>query len=77
LDHIDDHLPRSRAAIAQLERSLQRLETVVAKGHHGDLFLEQELRAAKADYARLDETSRLVEERLDVAVNRLRSVLED
>ncbi|HVI50060.1 MAG TPA: hypothetical protein VM661_02495 [Candidatus Sulfotelmatobacter sp.] len=77
MDHIDDQLPRSRAAIAQLERALQRLENVVAKSHHGDLFLEQELRAAKADYARLDETSRAVEERLDVAINRLRSVLED
>lgn len=77
MDPIDDQLPRSRAAIAQLEKSLQRLEAVVAKGHHGDLFLEQELRAARADYARLDETSRMVEERLDVAINRLRSVLED
>jgi len=77
LDQIDDQLPRSHAAIAMLEKSLARLESVVAKAHHGDLFLEQELTAARADYARLDEASRSVEERLDVAINRLRAVLED
>lgn len=87
LDPIDEQLPRSRAAIEQLERALQRLETVVSRSHHRDLFveqelksarsLEQELQTARADYARLDETSRLVEERLDVTINRLRSVLEE
>lgn len=77
MDQIDDQLPRSLAAIAMLEKSLVRLESVVAKAHHADPFLEQELTAARADYARLDEASRAVEERLDVAINRLRAVLED
>lgn len=77
MDHIDDQRPRSHAAIAQLEKALQRLETVVTKGRHGDLFVEQELKAVRDDNARLDESSRLVEERLDMAINRLRAVLED
>ncbi|OIQ92782.1 hypothetical protein GALL_253030 [mine drainage metagenome] len=77
MDPLESQLPRSRVALQSLERALARLEGVVARGHHGDLFLAQQLQAMKADYARLDETSRAVEERLDATIGRLRSLLEE
>jgi len=76
LDRFDDHMPRTRIAMQAMEKALARLEGVTAKGTHGDLFLEQEVKALRADYARLDETAAEVEERLDGAILRIRSVLE-
>jgi hypothetical protein len=76
LDNNDIPLARSRAAIHQLERSLQRLERAVADRSGGDLFLVEELRAARAAYARLDDTARVVEVRLGEVVDGLRAALE-
>ena len=76
MDDIDNQLPHTRTAIGRLERSVQRLEKAMA-GHHGDLFLAQELTDAREDYARLDGATRLVEERLDGVIERLKVILED
>jgi DNA primase large subunit len=75
LDDNDTRLAKSRAAVRQLERSLQRLERAVAD-HRGDLFLAEELRDARAAYSRLDAAAQAVETRLGEVVDRLRSALE-
>jgi primosomal protein N'' len=76
VDDTDNRLPRCRAALERLDRSLQHLEAVVAH-QSGDLFLADELRAARNAYARLDTVSRQVEQRLDTTIGRLRLYLGD
>jgi hypothetical protein len=72
----DIQLPRSRAAIERLERALLRLESVAMKPGV-DLFGGDELQAVRDDYARLDGTARVVEERLDAVIDRLKTILKD
>ena len=74
MDDKDTPLPRSRAALERLDRAVQRLEGVAGQAH-GDLFLAEDLRQARDDYARLDHTTRLVEARLDGVIGRLKLVL--
>ena len=69
-------LPRSRAAIERLERSLFRLENASVTPKI-DLFGSEELRVVREDYARLDGTTRLVEARLDAVIDRLKTILEE
>jgi hypothetical protein len=75
LDQPESRQPRSRAAIERLERSLRRLEEVMAN-RAGDLFLAEELRVARDAYSRLDNAAQAVEGRLNAVVDRLKSVLE-
>lgn len=77
MDDSDTQLPRSRAAIEQLEHAVSRLEGAVARNRDGELSLAAELRRAREDYARLDDTTRLVEQRLDGVIGRLRLMIED
>jgi hypothetical protein len=76
LNDNDTRLPLSRAAMRELERSLERLERATAD-RGGDLFLADELRAAREAYARLDHAARVVENRLGEVVDRLRTALEE
>lgn len=69
-------LPRSRAAIDRLEQAVNRLEGMMGRPH-GDLFSQAEPAAGIDDYARLDETTRVVEARLDTVIDRLKSILGD
>ncbi len=76
MDDKGTQLPRSRAALERLDRAVQRLEGAAGQAH-GDLFLAEDLRRARDDYARLDHTTRLVEARLDGVIGRLKFVLEE
>jgi hypothetical protein len=76
LENNDNPLPRSRAALDRLELALQRLEGVAVHSH-GDQYLAEELRLAREDYARLDDTTRMVEARLDGVIGRLKLMIED
>ena len=67
-------LPRSRAALLDLERALGRLEGALAR--RGTAEMTESLRAARADYARLDAAARQVETRLGEVIARLKSALE-
>ncbi|OAN45724.1 hypothetical protein A6A04_07060 [Paramagnetospirillum marisnigri] len=61
----------------RLGSAIDRLESAAARVGAGDLLLAGELRGAHDDYARLEETTRLVAERLDHAILRLHDLLED
>lgn len=75
-DENDLPLPRSRAALLQLDQALRRLETAVEQ-KIDDVSLADELKAVRADYIRLDDTSHLVESRLDGVVTRLKTLLDE
>ncbi len=61
----------------RLGSAIDRLESASARVGAGDLLLAGELRGARDDYARLEETSRVVATRLDLAIDRLRDLLGD
>jgi hypothetical protein len=69
-------LPRSRVAIDKLERAVQRLEGAMGRPG-GDLFARPERVTSTDEYERLDQTTRLVEARLDAVIDRLKTILED
>lgn len=69
-------LPRSRAAIDRLEQAVHRLEGSMGRPRD-DLFGHSDLPADADDYARLDQTTRVVEARLDAVIDRLKTILED
>lgn len=81
----DTSLPRSHAALQRLEQALNRLDNAVSSrdAEYPDQVadvatdLAEELRRARADYARLDDASRLVEQRLDGVIGHLRLMIED
>ena len=70
-------LPRSRVAIDRLEQAVHRLEGTMGRPK-GDLFGHSDALSDGADdYARLDQTTRVVEARLDAVIDRLKTILED
>ena len=72
----DNILPRSRVAIDRLEQAVIRLEGAMGRPK-GDLFGNSDLPAGRDDFERLDQTTRLVETRLDAVIGRLKTILED
>ncbi len=70
-------LPRTEEAVRRLGAALERLEDAATnRVSGGDLLLAGELRDANDDYARLEDTTRVVSVRLDAAIDRLRVLLE-
>lgn len=62
----------------RLGDALDRLETAAAtRVATGDLLLAGQLRDAHEDYARLEDTTRVVATRLDATIDRLRLLLEE
>lgn len=61
----------------RLGTAIDRLESASARVGAGDLLLAGELRGARDDYAQLEETTRVVSNRLDAAIDRLRGLLEE
>lgn len=61
----------------RLGTAIDRLEQASARVGAGDLLLAGELRGARDDYDRLAETTRVVSDRLDTAIGRLRDLLEE
>lgn len=70
-------LQRTDAAVRRLGAAIDRLEAASARVGAGDLLLAGELRDARDTYAALEDTSRVVAQRLDAAIDRLRTLLED
>lgn len=60
-----------------LGQAIDRLEAAAARACAGDLLLAGELRDAKDEHAALADTTRVVAQRLDTAIGRLRSILEE
>ncbi|WP_291717151.1 hypothetical protein [Magnetospirillum sp. 64-120] len=69
-------LGRTEAAVQRLGDAIDRLEAAVARVGAGDLLLAGELRDARDQQAVLEDTTRVVAQRLDGAISRLRTLLE-
>lgn len=61
----------------RLGAAIDRLEGASARVGAGDLLLAGELRGARDDYDRLEETTKVVAARLDDAILRLHDLLEE
>lgn len=70
-------LSRTEEAIRRLGAAVERLEAASTRTGAGDLLLAGELRDAREDCERLEETVRQVGGRLDQAIDRLRGLLEE
>jgi len=70
-------LSRTEDAIRRLGAAVERLEAAATRSGAGDLLLAGELRDAREDCERLEETIRLVGSRLDHTIDRLRGLLEE
>lgn len=57
--------------------AIERLEAAAARVGAGDLLLAGELRDARDQQAALQDTTRVVAQRLDAAIGRLRTLLEE
>ena len=68
---------RTEAAVARLGSAIERLEAAAARVGAGDLLLAGELRDAREEQAALQDTTRVVSTRLDIAIRRLRTILEE
>lgn len=69
-------LGRTETAIQRLGSAIDRLEAAAARVGAGDLLLAGELRDAREQHAALEDTTRVVSQRLDGAIGRLRQLLE-
>ncbi|MGE5548768.1 MAG: hypothetical protein ACM33T_17820 [Solirubrobacterales bacterium] len=61
----------------RLGAAIDQLEAAAARVGAGDLLLAGELRDARDDHAALQDTTRVVAQRLDATIDRLRTLLED
>lgn len=68
---------RTEAAVQRLGQAIDRLEAAAARVGAGDLLLAGELRDARDEHAALADTTRVVAQRLDATIGRLRAILED
>ncbi len=83
-------LTKTEAALERLDQAINRLELTATAAPEApaspasapkssaipDLFGHDELTRARQDYARLDQASRQVENRLDAMADRLQTLLE-
>jgi hypothetical protein len=70
-------LQLTEEAMKRLGAAIDRLESASARVGAGDLLLAGELRDAREEYARLEETTKVVSGRLDAAIGRLHDLLEE
>ncbi len=70
-------LSRTESAVQRLGLAIDRLESAAARVGAGDLLLAGELRDARDEHAALGDTTRVVAQRLDSAIGRLRTILEE
>ncbi|MCR6628954.1 MAG: hypothetical protein NVV74_02245 [Magnetospirillum sp.] len=68
---------RTQGAVQRLGAAIDRLEAASARVGAGDLLLAGELRDARDHQALMEETTRVVSQRLDAAIDRLRTLLEE
>ncbi len=70
-------LSRTASAVERLGAAIDRLDSAAARVGAGDLLLAGELRDARDQQAALQDTTRVVAQRLDAAIDRLRNLLEE
>lgn len=70
-------LTRTATAVERLGAAIDRLEAATARVGAGDLLLAGELRDARDQQAAMADTTRVVAQRLDSAIDRLRTLLEE
>ena len=70
-------LSRTAEAVRRLGAAIDRLEAASAPVGAGDLLLAGELRDARDRQLLMEETTRVVAQRLDGAIDRLRTLLEE
>lgn len=70
-------LSRTAQAVRRLGAAIDRLEAASARAGAGDLLLAGELRDARDRQLLMEETTRVVAQRLDGAIDRLRTLLEE
>lgn len=70
-------LNRTAEAVRRLGAAIDRLEAASARVGAGDLLLAGELRDARDRQMLMEETTRVVAQRLDGAIDRLRTLLEE
>ncbi|WP_338086809.1 hypothetical protein [Magnetospirillum aberrantis] len=70
-------LGRTVEAVRRLGAAIDRLEAASTRVGAGDLLLAGELRDARDRQSMLEETTRVVAQRLDGAIDRLRTLLEE
>ncbi|MBC7950385.1 MAG: hypothetical protein H7Z12_01010 [Rhodospirillaceae bacterium] len=68
---------RTATAVERLGAAIDRLEAASARVGAGDLLLAGELRDARDEQAMMADTTRVVAQRLDAAIGRLRTLLEE
>lgn len=77
LERLDQAIARLEKAAAAVPTALVLPGTAAARSSAmPDLFGHDELTRARQDYARLDQASRQVENRLDAMADRLQTLLE-
>jgi len=76
-DHSTATLNRTAEAVHRLGAAIDRLESAAARVGAGDLLLAGELRDARDRQTAMEETTRVVAQRLDSTIDRLRVLLED
>ena len=71
-------MARLEAARQRLERAIEQLEQAMAEriGQIGDPELQQALAGVRHDYEALQEVTQTVRQRLDHAIDRLETLLE-
>jgi hypothetical protein len=70
-------LSRTAEAVRRLGAAIDRLEAASARVGAGDLLLAGELRDARDRQSLMEDTTRVVAQRLDGAIDRLRTLLEE
>lgn len=70
-------LSRTAEAVRRLGAAIDRLEAASIRIGAGDLLLAGELRDARDQQALMEEVTRVVAQRLDGAIDRLRTLLEE
>lgn len=76
-EHNTAALSRTAEAVRRLGAAIDRLESASARVGAGDLLLAGELRDARDRQSLMEETTRVVAQRLDGAIDRLRTLLEE
>lgn len=76
-EHNTAALSRTAEAVRRLGDAIDRLEAASARVGAGDLLLAGELRDARDRQSLMEETTRVVAQRLDGAIDRLRTLLEE
>lgn len=66
---------RTETAMARLAGAIERLESASMRASSGDLLLSGELRDARDEVETLKDTTRIVGQRLDETIVRLKTLL--